>query len=452
MQAMQCRRVEVDMNRLHRIGDCTSFAIDIGVSSTVHTLEFWLQHWTAQHPREIVMGLERVRAVWRKLGAPSVADIVITVAGTNGKGSTVAFVDSILRAGGHRVGRYSSPHILRYSERIVIAGEEVSEADICAAFARIDQARGELALTWFEAGTLAALLLFADARLDAAVLEVGLGGRLDAVNIIDADVAIITSIALDHQDILGYGLAAIAHEKAGIARAGKPVIVAQPDPEPALLDALQQISASVLRAEVDYFVDHDVAAGHWQLRSAQATLRLPMPPLPAPIQLRNAAAAIFAVLQCARRLPMGDDDIGDGLSRTRLPGRLQQISMGPDVFVDVAHNPEAATALRAWLGMHPYPTRAVFSALADKDAVGIIGVLADVITHWHVCGLQAETPRGASAEQVYAQLREAFPTLSMTAHDAPPSALAAARAQARSSERILVFGSFHLIAAVSAGD
>ena len=412
------------------------------------SLQEWLAHWTAQHPREIVMGLERVRSVWHALGAPAPADRVITVAGTNGKGSTVACLDAMLRADGRRVGRYTSPHLLRYSERIVIAGAEVDEDEICRAFARIEAARGGVPLTWFEAGTLAALLIFSGADLDMAVLEVGLGGRLDAVNIIDADVAVITSIALDHQDILGDTLDAIATEKAGIARRGKPVVVAQADPPAALLAALGDIGARVIRAGVDFQRDEGSDAGAaWTLRFADRRWMLRVPGLAAPVQRRNAAAAVVA-LQCVPRMSLSDAAVSTGLAGVAIAGRLQRIGAVPETVLDVAHNPEAADALRDWLRLHPRRTRAVFSALADKDAVAIVAALQNDIAHWHVCGLAALSPRGSSGAALAARLDTVLPRSHISVHEDPRAAMVAARAQAAPDERILVFGSFYLVAAV----
>ena len=411
-----------------------------------HTLADWLQHWLAQHPREIVMGLDRVRAVWSALAAPRIARIVIAVAGTNGKGSSVAFLDSMLRAGGYRVGRYTSPHLHRFNERIVIDGVEVGDDVLIAAFARIDTARAGIPITYFEAATLAALLIFADAGLDAAVLEVGLGGRLDAVNLIDADVALITSIGLDHQEILGNTLAAIAVEKAGICRVGRPVVVAMTEPPTGLIDAIARIGARPLCAQGDYSWQHRPAAQQWTLCFGDRAIALPLPRLSAPVQLGNAAGAVMALLQCADQLPLAVSALCSGIANANVPGRLQVVAEQPEVVLDVAHNPQAAQALAAWLVANPRRTRAVFSVLTDKDAAGIVAALQPHLLHWYVSGLIEQTPRGAHAEDLLQRLCSAAPRLSATAHATPKAALAAALAASSPDERVLVFGSFYLIA------
>lgn len=413
------------------------------------TLQDWLQHWLGQHPHEIEMGLERVRQVWARLAAPRPASLVFSVAGTNGKGSTVAYLDAILRAAGYRVGRYTSPHLTRYSERIVIDGLEVSEQRLCAAFAAIERSRGDTRLTYFEAGTLAALLIFADCGIDVAVLEVGLGGRLDAVNLIDADVAVITSIGLDHQEYLGDTLASIAIEKAGIARAGQAVIVAASEAPAALLEEIARIGGRLVQAGRDYCFERDVADTRWRLELAGRHLELPLPALAAPIQIQNAAAAIVALSQIDA-LRIDEAAIAQGLQQVRLAARLQRIAGEPEIVVDVAHNPEAAGALRAWLDRDPVPTRAVFGVLADKDALAIAVQLAPRVSHWHLCGLQDLSPRGAVVEMLADRLRAGLPAASISLHDRPRTALAAARASALPGERILALGSFFLAAEVLA--
>lgn len=412
------------------------------------TLDDWLQHWLAQHPSEIVMGLERVRRVWSALGAPPIAPRVFTIAGTNGKGSTVAFLDAMLRSGGYRIGRYTSPHLLRYNERIAIDGADVDDALLIDAFERIEIARADIALTYFEAGTLAALLIFAESKLDAAVLEVGLGGRLDAVNIIDADVAVITSIGLDHQDILGDSLDAIAREKAGICRSGRPVVVAMPSPLPTLLTEIAKRQAIAVCAQGDYSWQLGSDQSSWEFEHAGRKSALPLPTLAAPVQLQNAAAAVMALQLSVEKLPLDEAALRAGLIQAQPGGRLQVVDRNPEVIIDVAHNPQAAAALAQWLALHPCVTRAVFSALADKDVAAIVRVLGQHISHWHVCGLSAQTPRGATAEGVRQRVLDALPSASVSAHLSPESALAAARALSQYDERILAFGSFYLVAAL----
>src|SRR5579859_454571 len=258
------------------------------------TLDEWLSYQERVNVRSIELGLDRVRAVWQRMGAQPPARRVITVGGTNGKGSTVAMLEAMLTAGGQRVGCYTSPHLLRYNERIRIEGREAGDEALVASFERIEAARGEIPLTYFEFGTLAALDLFARAGLDVAVLEVGLGGRLDAVNIIDADVAVVTTVDLDHMDWLGPDRDRIGVEKAGIARAGRPVIVGEADPPLGLLQALERIGARVERAGVDFSVQREATGWRWAHRDGTAWA-LPDPALAAPVQYANAAASVAAL-------------------------------------------------------------------------------------------------------------------------------------------------------------
>ena len=253
------------------------------------TLDEWLEYQLTTHVRGVDLGLARVGEVWRRLGAPRPGRVVVTVAGTNGKGSTVAFLEAIAQAGGLRCGAYTSPHLLRYNERVRVLGADASDAALVDAFERIETARGDLPLTYFEFGTLAALLLFADADLDLAILEVGLGGRLDAVNLVDADVAVITTIALDHQDWLGDSLDGIGREKAGVARAGRVAIVGEIDPPAGLLDELARIGAHTHRAGIDFRLDTDAHGWHWQ--GGDRRYDVPAAALVAPCQPANAAAA-----------------------------------------------------------------------------------------------------------------------------------------------------------------
>ncbi len=414
------------------------------------TLDDWLQHWLSLSDREIVMGLGRVGAVWRSLGAPAPAAQVISVAGTNGKGSTVAFIDAMLRAGGYRVGRYTSPHLHHYQERVAIAGACVDAAMLVSAFARIEAVRGAIPLTYFEAGTLAALLIFAEAGLDVAVLEVGLGGRLDAVNLIDADVAVITTIDLDHQALLGDSRAAIAVEKAGILRRDRVAVIGDRDPPASLIAALAAVGARAQLAGRD-FDWTSLAAGAdtgWEYRSAGHSLRLPAPAMAAAAQRGNAACAITAVRALAPRLLVADRALAEAIASTVAPGRLQRVAYAPEIVFDVGHNPQAARELSAWLAQDGKPTDAVFGALADKDVEAIVTVLCGQIDVWYLCGLDQLTPRGLAAEALGQRLRAAKPGLRMQISATPAAALAAARRRASAERRILGFGSFYLVAAL----
>ncbi len=405
------------------------------------SLEHWLAYIEQQHPQAIAMGLERVREVAARLDLAAPARHVIVVGGTNGKGSTVAFIEAIGRAAGWRVGAYTSPHLLRYNERVRIDGEEVDDAGLVAAFERVERARGDTALTYFEYGTLAALWLFQQAALDLAVLEVGLGGRLDAVNLVDADVAVITTVDIDHAEWLGEDRERIGAEKAGIIRGWKPVVLGEIDPPSSVLRRAYALGANALRAGSDFFHE-TLDDGRWCWRDVGLRLELPLPALAAPVQLANAAAAIAAL----RALPVALPDAawGEGVAAATLPGRLQPFRVGEvEVLVDVGHNPQAAAALAAALRARPRRTLAVYAALSDKDAVGVVAALAGSVDRWHLAGLAG--PRGQSAAQLAQRLQG---TAAAGAGTAATVALALeqALAEAGPGERVLVFGSFHTVA------
>ncbi|HEY6546183.1 MAG TPA: bifunctional tetrahydrofolate synthase/dihydrofolate synthase [Dokdonella sp.] len=421
------------------------------------TLDDWLDHQQRSHPRAIELGLDRVREVWTRLGAPAPAPVVITIAGTNGKGSTVAFVEAMLGAAGHRVGAYTSPHLLRYNERVRIAGADASDAALVDAFERIERARGTISLTYFEWGTLAALLLFAQSALDVAVLEVGLGGRLDAVNLIDADVAIVTTIDLDHQDWLGPDRDAIAREKAGIFRAGRPAIIGETAGPGALLEAASTIGAVARLAQRDYAFT--LGANGWQWRgwpgggASPPRLELPMPALSAACQVDNAAAAIAALHALRDRLGWDARAIARGVADARVPARLQRFAGMPELVVDVAHNPQAARTLAQWLDAAPANGRtlAVFGALSDKDVAAVVAEIAPRVDGWLLAGLERDSPRGLSADALSRRLEGVLPgAQGVSLHADVAAALAAACVDARPGDRVLAFGSF-LVAAPALG-
>jgi len=409
------------------------------------TLADWLAHIERQHPSAIAMGLERVREVADRLGIGRPARQVITVAGTNGKGSTVAFIEAIARAGGWTVGAYTSPHLQRYNERVRIEGEEAGDAALVEAFAAVEAARGATALTYFEYGTLAALWLFQRADLDLAVLEVGLGGRLDAVNVVDPDVAVITTVDIDHTDWLGSDREAIGAEKAGIARPWKPLVLGEIDSPSSVLRRAYLIGANALRLGSDFFHE-PVDDAHWRWREVGAELLLPMPRLRAPVQRANAATAIAALRALETQLP--EQAFAQGVATASLPGRLQQVERdGVAVLVDVGHNPQAARELAAWLAQQPGEGRtvAVFAALADKDAEAVVQALAPQVARWHLAGL-ADAARGQDADALAARLA-ATAAGGGERHPDVRSALDAALAAAEPGDRVLVFGSFHTAAA-----
>jgi len=406
-------------------------------------LQDWLSAIQARHPTEIEMGLDRVGAVYARMDCGRPAAQVITIGGTNGKGSTVAFVEAIARAAGWRVGAYTSPHLLAYNERVRIDGRDVDDAALVAAFEAVETARGQTPLTFFETGTLAALWLFARADLDLAVLEVGLGGRLDAVNIVEPDVSVITTVGLDHQDWLGDDIEAIGLEKAGIARAWKPLVLGDTDPPASVLRHAYRIGAVAVRGGSD-FLFAPVGDDRWVWREVGYEVELPMPALVAPVQLRNAAVAVAAVRALGRDVE--DTALASGIADATLDARLQRFDRGGvEVVVDVAHNPQAAQALADWLQVAPAGGRtvAVFAALADKDVAGVASALAPSIARWHLAGSQGFGARGQDA----AALRARLPAgLDADLHADVGHALEAAVAAAKPGERVLVLGSFHAAA------
>ena len=405
----------------------------------------WLAYIERQHPKSIDMGLERVRDVAARMALGRPAARVVTVGGTNGKGSTVAFIEAIARAAGWKVGAYTSPHLLRYNERVRVDGVEVDDTSLVAAFEAVEAARADTPLTYFEFGTLAALWLFERVGLELAVLEVGLGGRLDAVNLVDPDVAVITTVDIDHTDWLGADREAIGAEKAGIARAWKPLVLGEVDSPSSVLRHAYAIGANALRLGSDFFHE-PIDGSHWRWREVGAELVLPMPVLSAPAQRANAASAIAAL----RALPgdaIPDEAFAQGVAQATLPGRLQRVPHGEvDVVLDVGHNPQAARELAAWLQAHPAAgeTHVVFAALADKDVTSVVDAFAGMPLRWHLAGLDAG-PRAQSADQLAARLGETSAAQAMR-HRCVEDALTAALAGARAGDRVLVFGSFHTVA------
>ncbi len=410
------------------------------------TLNDWLDYQLQIHPKSIDMGLERISVVAKRLGIEKPAKRVITVAGTNGKGSTVAFIEAIARAAGWKVGAYTSPHILDYNERVRIDGANAADAELIAAFEKIEIARKldtDIALTFFEFGTLAAVMVFAVHDLDLVILEVGLGGRLDATQIVEPDVAVITTVDLDHQDYLGADRETIGFEKAGIIRPWKPVIFGEKDPPSSALRRAYELGATAIRGHSDYLIDR--MENSWRWREPGFEIELPLPNLVAPVQIDNAAAAIAALRALS-------DDITDaamieGVRHARVAGRLQTITGQPEVVLDVAHNPQAARQLSQWLQAHPKTTFAVFGALLDKEIEVIVDVLKSDIHHWFLAGIHDAGVRNSSAEQLQARVKSGIAESAISCHASIGQALEVARQQAKQEDRILVFGSFHTVAA-----
>jgi len=388
------------------------------------SLAGWLEYIERQHPEPIALGLDRVLEVLNKLEI-RISCPVITVGGTNGKGSTCAMLESILQAGGFRTGLYTSPHLRRYNERVRIGGREADDAAHCDAFAAVEQALGAVPLTYFEFGTLASFVLFARGNLEAAILEVGLGCRLDAVNVLDADCAVLTSIGIDHVEFLGNTRDAIGREKAGIFRPGRPAVVADPHPPESVLKA----NAKLLLLGRDFgYQSQGTQWAYWGPAGKRSGLAHPA--LRGPVQLRNASAAI-AALDCLReRLPVAMQDVRRGLAEVTVPGRFQVLPGRPQVVLDVAHNPEAAAVLAANLsdsGFAP-ETIAVFGMLKDKDIAGVVRAVAPRITRWHLATLPG--PRGADAAELFEILSKENIKAAVTKHPTVASALAAARKEA----------------------
>lgn len=414
----------------------------------------WLAYLESLHPKSIEFGLERINQVKNQLGL-SLSACIITVGGTNGKGSTCAYLEAILLQAGYRVGLYTSPHLIHFNERVRIDAQSLSDAAWVQAFEVVQAARQALqpsvSLTYFEFITLAALWLFQQTALDVVILEVGMGGRLDAVNCIDPDCAIVTSIDLDHQEYLGHTREKIAWEKAHIFRSGRPAICADPVPPPTLRRYADEIGADLWLVGRDFNYSADKqqwAYGGRRLRR----VGLAYPALRGANQLLNASGVLAALEALHERLPVSNQAVRTGLAVVELPGRFQVLPGRPTVIFDVAHNPHAAAALANNLdqmGFHPY-THAVFGAMADKDLVGLIQPLLSRVDHWHLTDLPG--PRAASAHTLLNALLTAGFVLdgehSVTLHADPAAAFAAARQRAAENDRMIVFGSFVTVGGV----
>ncbi|MFP7354097.1 bifunctional tetrahydrofolate synthase/dihydrofolate synthase [Klebsiella pasteurii] len=398
-------------------------------------LATWLSYLEHLHSKTIDLGLARVSEVAQRMAVLKPVPFVFTVAGTNGKGTTCRTLESALMAAGYKVGVYSSPHLVRYTERVRVQGEELTELAHTTSFAEIEAARGEISLSYFEFGTLSALWLFQQARLDVVILEVGLGGRLDATNIVDADVAVVTSIALDHIDWLGPDRESIGREKAGIFRAGKAAIVGEPDMPLTIAQVADEKGARLQRRDADW--RYEAGEQGWSFYDRLGALTdLPLPQVPMP----NAATAIAALR--ASGLKVSEQAIRDGVQRAMLPGRFQIISEAPRTILDVAHNPHAAAYLAGRLRTLSKTGRvlAVIGMLHDKDIAGTLANLQTEVDDWYCAPL--EGPRGATAEQLLEHLRTGKVYISVA------QAWHAAMADARPEDTVLVCGSFHTVAHV----
>ncbi|GAB4396636.1 MAG: bifunctional tetrahydrofolate synthase/dihydrofolate synthase [Rhodoferax sp.] len=409
----------------------------------------WAEHL---HPQSIALGLDRVQTVAQRMGLRLDCP-VITVGGTNGKGSTCAMLEAVFQQSGYRTAVYTSPHLVHFEERLRLNGDSVSASDLVAACARVERARAkkddEIALTYFEFTTLAILDVIRRQAPDVAILEVGLGGRLDAVNIIDADCAILTSIDLDHTALLGETREAIGYEKAGILRTGRPAIVSDPVPPQSVLDRAREVGADLWRVGVDFNASGDKLQWAWAGRVRRYT-GLPYPALRGANQLVNAAGVLAALTALRERLPVTAQGIRNGLVLAELPGRFQIVPGQPTLVLDVAHNPHAVAALALNLdAMGFFPcTHAVFGAMADKDVDAVLRRMAPLVDHWIFSDLP--TPRALPATELMARwtaLNTRADTRAQTCAT-PEAGLQAALAQAQGTDRIVVFGSFYTVGGV----
>ena len=409
-------------------------------------LHDWLAYIESIHFTAMELGLDRVAAVRERLGLNPTFP-VLTVGGTNGKGSVCAYLEAMLSAAGYRVGLYSSPHLLRFNERIRIARKEASDVALVEAFARIEKLRPPQSLTYFEFGTLAALEIFTRENVDVAVLEVGLGGRLDAVNVFDADCAVVTVIDLDHTEYLGPDRESIGREKSGIFRAHMPAICGDPDPPTSLLASARTMGAPLTLINRDY--GYTAVGGQWQYWSARGKRSgLPHPSLRGNCQLANAATAIAALEQVSTKLPVEMGAVRRGLLETDLCGRFQVLPGRPMVILDVGHNPHAARVVAENLRALPSAgrTRSVFAMLRDKDIQAVAAELGAGIDQWYVAGLGG--PRGADAAHVSRAVQAAGAGGAILQFETPALAYRAALDAAGQDDKILVFGSFHTVAEV----
>ncbi|MCH5051000.1 bifunctional tetrahydrofolate synthase/dihydrofolate synthase [Pectobacterium aquaticum] len=395
----------------------------------------WLHYLEHLHAQAIDLGLERVKQVAEHLQLLQPAATIFTVAGTNGKGTTCCTLESILLAAGLRVGVYSSPHLLRYTERVRIQGKELPEALHTQAFADIEAGRGAVSLTYFEFGTLSALQLFKQANLDVVILEVGLGGRLDATNIVDADVSVVTSIAIDHTDWLGNDRESIGREKAGIFRQGRPAVVGEPDMPGTIADVAAEKGAQLRRRGRDWEYSMQRETWSWQDKQRELS-RLPLPNVP----LANAATALAALHYSS--LNVSEEAIRQGLQHAALPGRFQTVQVSPRLILDVAHNPHAAAYLANRLAGLPKTgkVRAVVGMLSDKDIAGTLAHLTPSVDAWYCASL--EGPRGATAQQIAEHL-----TRSQSFSDVV-AAWQQAMSESTEQDIVIVCGSFHTVAHV----
>jgi dihydrofolate synthase/folylpolyglutamate synthase len=410
------------------------------------SLNEWLQWQETLHPSSIDLGLERAARVADRLGCCMPAPVVISVAGTNGKGSCVALLEAILLRAGYRVGCYTSPHLLRYNERVRLQGQAVSDRLLIDAFARVDGARDDATLTYFEFGTLAALDIMCAEPLDVVILEVGLGGRLDAVNIVDADVALLSSIGVDHTDWLGCDRESIGREKAGIFRPARPAVCGDPEPPSSVPEEAARIGAELSILGRDFTLRETGRGWHWQ--GQRSRLRdLPLPSLAGAHQLANAACVLMVLELLANRLPVKRKAIDSGLRWARLPGRIETIAGRVEQVLDVSHNAQAAEALADALRRLPLAgrTHAVLGMMGDKDAESFIRALQPLVDLWYPVGLHI--PRASPPQELATRVATVIGAAQGVSCCATVAeALVAIRRRVRTGDRVVVCGSFHTVA------
>lgn len=433
------------------------------------TLPEWLAWQETFHPKSIDLGLDRIQAVFERMALTRPAPVVITVGGTNGKGSCVAFLEAMLRSAGYRVGAYTSPHLVRYNERVTLDGRQVTDEEFVMAFERVDRALDDVTLSYFEFGTLAAFDLMERNDMEVAVLEVGLGGRLDAVNIIDADCSMITTVALDHVDYLGPDRESIGREKAGIMRKGRPAVCGDREPPQSLLDETARIGADLRLLGRDF--DFEDNGNTWSafvgaplgateragmgspVGAASAAItfaEIPKPAMPGTYQLANAACSLEALAGLSDRLEVSEKAVRQGLREAVVPGRLERLAIeGVETILDVAHNPQAAASLASALDELPdrRPQVAVFAALTDKDHRGVARALANRFDHWYLAGLEGE--RGLSGHELASRIRDLVDPGHLTVCREVSHAFDVARHATGGEGRVVVFGSFHTVEAVA---
>ena len=421
------------------------------LSRTDRTLNDWLEHIQSIHRRTIDLQLDRVRRVLHRMSYVR-PNWVVTVGGTNGKGTTIAVLESIYRRAGYRVGAYTSPHLVSYCERFRIDGEQIDQTHLLAAFVEVENARSDISLTYFEYTTLAALSLFQSAGIELALLEVGLGGRADAVNAINPDIVCITSIALDHEAWLGNNREQIGREKAGIMRFRGRVVVNDPDPPCSILDRSSLLGCEVRQVGADYTYATAMQEWSWQVNSdswvdGRSYKHLPLPNIPGPLREHHAAAALAVIESMQTEIPVSERSIQSGLMRIRLRGRIQVFEGAVEQILDVAHNPAAVTNLVAYLGQRRSVVRAhaVFSMLRDKDIASVVKVIDPLIDCWHLSELDGD--RGMSMDELHDAVTT-YGSREVLRYSDPISAYRGALCHANPGERLVVFGSFQLVGAI----